>query len=55
MPFKIFSGIVAASLLILFVAPVVLKLKELSLAAVALIGVTMMLFDLWQAIRSGED
>lgn len=55
MPFKIFSGIVAATLLIVFIAPVVIKLKEFSLAGVALIGVTMMLFDLWQAIRSGDN
>ena len=55
MAFKIFSAIVAVVLLLGFIAPVVVKLKEVSLAAVVLIGVVLMLVDLWQSLQSGED
>ena len=55
MIFKIFAGIVAAALLIVFVAPVVIKLKDVALGIVVLIGVTMMLVDLWQSLQSKDD
>ena len=55
MPYRIFSGIVAAALLILFVGPVVIKLKEPSLVVVVLIGLTMMIVDIVQSLRSGQD
>lgn len=55
MPYRIFCGIVAAALLILFVGPVVIKLKEPSLIAVVLIGVTMMVVDIVQSLKSGQD
>lgn len=55
MIFKVVAGIVAAALLIVFIGPVVVKLKEVALTVVALIGVTMMLVDLWQSIRSKDD
>ena len=35
-----------------FLAPVVVKLKDVALAAVILIGIAMMLVDLWQSLRS---
>lgn len=52
---RIFSAIVAVVLLLGFIAPVVVKLKEVSLAVVVLIGVVLMLVDLWQSIQSKED
>jgi len=55
MKFKIFAGILAAALLLLFVSPVVLKLKQVSLSIVVLIGVVMMITDIWQALRSKDD
>lgn len=55
MIFKILAGIVAAALLIVFIGPVVIKLKETALTVVALIGVTMMLVDLWQSLKSKDD
>lgn len=55
MPFKIFAGIVASVLLLMFVGPVVIKLKEISLVVVALIGLVLMFFDLWQSLGSGDD
>lgn len=55
MGFKIFAGVIAATLLIAFLAPPVLKLKDVALSAVILIGIVMMLVDLWQSLRSGDD
>jgi hypothetical protein len=55
MPFKIFASVVAAALLIVFIAPVVIKLKEVSLTIVAGIGLTMMIVDIVQSLRSGQD
>ncbi len=42
-------------LLILFISPVVVKLKDVALSVVVLIGMTMMLIDLWQSLRSKDD
>jgi hypothetical protein len=48
---KLVSAIVAVVLFFGYLAPVALKLKELSLAAVMAIGVVMMLVDLWQSLQ----
>ncbi len=55
MPIKIFAGIVAVALIIAFLVPVVLKLKDISLGVVILIGLAMMLVDLWQSLQSKDD
>ena len=55
MPVKIFSGLVAISLLLAYLVPLVIKLKEVSLGVVILIGVVMMLVDLWQSLQSKDD
>lgn len=55
MAFKIFSGIVAVVLFLAFVAPVAVKLKEISLGAVILIGVGLMLWDLWETLREKDE
>ncbi len=55
MLFKIVAVIVAAALLMVFIAPVVLKLKDVALSAVVLIGLSMMIADAWQTLRSKDD
>ena len=55
MAFKIFAGILSVLLLLIFVSPVVLKLKQVSLSIVVLIGVAMMITDIVQALRSKDD
>ena len=55
MPFKIISSIVAAALLLIFIGPVVVKLKDVALSCVVLIGVVMMFADIWQSLRSKDD
>jgi hypothetical protein len=54
MSVKIFSAIAAVVLMLGYLGPVVLKLKELSLGAVVLVGVGMMLVDLWQSLQKPE-
>jgi hypothetical protein len=48
---KLVSAIVAVVLFFGYLAPVALKLKKFSLAAVMAIGVVMMLVDLWQSLQ----
>lgn len=55
MPVKIFAAIIAIALLLAFVSPVVFKLKDVALGVIILIGVAMMLVDLWQSLKSKDD
>lgn len=55
MLFKILSGLISVALLVMFIWPVVWKLKDVALTSVVAIGVVMMLVDLWQSMRSNED
>jgi hypothetical protein len=52
---KVLGAIVAAGLLALFIGPVVVKLNEVSLWAVAGIGFSMMLVDLVQSLRTKDE
>lgn len=55
MIFKVISGIVAAALLLVYLGPVVIRLKDTALWIIALAGVSMMLVDLWQSLRAKDD
>jgi len=55
MAFKILGGIIAIILMVAFLAPPVLKLQDLALSGVILIGIVMMLVDLWQSLQSKDD
>lgn len=55
MGIKIFAAFVAVVLVIGFLSPVVMKLKDVALACIILIGIVMMLVDLWQSLRAKED
>ena len=55
MAFKIFAGIIAVTLLVVYLAAPVIKLKDVALGIVVLIGIIMMLVDLWQSLQSEED
>ena len=52
---KIFAGLIAVSLVLIYLSPVVLRLREPALTIVVLSGVIMMLVDLWQSLRSKDD
>jgi hypothetical protein len=55
MGLKIFAGIVAVALMLAYLLPLVIKLKEPSLYAVIGIALAMMLVDLVQSLKSRED
>jgi len=55
MPIKYFAAVVAVILMISFLAPPVLKLKDVALGIVICIGIAMMLVDLLQSLKSKED
>jgi hypothetical protein len=47
---RILAGLVAACLLVAFIAPVVIKLKDYALGSVVAVGLALMLVDLWQTL-----
>ena len=55
MGLKIFSGIVAVVLMLAYLLPLVLKLKEVSLGVVILIALVMMLNDLRESLKAKEE
>jgi len=55
MGLKIFAGIVAVGLMLAYLLPLMIKLKEVSLVVVIGIALTMMLIDLVQSLKSRED
>ncbi len=55
MPLKLFAAVMAVVLMIAYLLPLVLKLKQVSLGIVILIGLVMMLVDLRQSLKSKED
>ena len=46
---KLIFGLLGAAMVVAFLAAFVLKVKEPAMTTVAVIGVLMMLVDLWQA------
>lgn len=55
MIWKILGGIIGAALMLAYVAPVVLRLKEVALSVVVVLALGMMLVDLWQSLQSKDD
>lgn len=52
---KYFSAVAAVLLMIAYLIPVVLKLKDIALGVVVVIGLAMMMVDLWQSLRADSD
>jgi hypothetical protein len=55
MPLKILYSILAIVLMLLYLSPVLYRLKQVALSVVVLIGLAMMLVDVWQSLKSKED
>ena len=55
MLYKIVAGLIAAALMIAYMAPVVWRLQDVALWIVAGMGAIMMLVDLWQTLQSKDD
>lgn len=54
MPVKIVAALIAIFLLLAFLIPVVVKLKEVALGVVIVIGIVMMLIDMWQSFKEAD-
>jgi hypothetical protein len=54
MPLKIAYSILAIVLMLLYLSPVVYRLKQVDLSIVVLVGVAMMLVDVWQSLKSND-
>ena len=55
MAMKLAGAVAAVVLMLAYLLPTVFKLKDVALGIVVLIGIAMMLVDLWQSMRSKED
>lgn len=55
MLFKILAGLVAVVLMFGYLLPPVFKLQDLALGLVICIGITLMLIDLVQSLKSKDD
>jgi len=54
MIFKVLAGLVAVILLLGFLVPYVLKMKDIALGIVVLIGFAMMARDLWDTFHEKD-
>jgi hypothetical protein len=54
MAVKIAAGVVALILIVGYLLPPVLKLKEVALGVVIIVGLSMMAVDLWQSLKSKD-
>lgn len=55
MNFKTFAGLIGLLLLLGFLLPPVIKLKNIALAVVVLIGVGMAIYEFIETMRSQDD
>ncbi len=55
MPMKILAALIAVALMLAFLSPMVIKMKDLALSIVILIGMVVMLVDLWHSLWNPED
>ena len=54
MIFKIVCGVVAVALMLAYLLPPLIKLKEVDLAIALIAGLVLMLIDLWHSLRSDD-
>ena len=52
MKYNIIAGVVAVVLMLVYLGAVVVKLWDPALTLVILVGVVLMLIDLWQSLQS---
>ena len=55
MMIKIFAAFVAVALLLAYLGPMVFKMKDVALTCVVVLGIVVMLVDLWYTFRKAED
>ncbi|MGH8667289.1 MAG: hypothetical protein ACREUX_23770 [Burkholderiales bacterium] len=54
MVMKVIAGIIAVVLVVAFVLPPAVKLKEPALIVVITLGIVLMLIDLWQSLKERD-
>jgi hypothetical protein len=54
MAYKIVCAVVAVALMLAYLVPVMVKMKDFELGAVLLVGLVMMLVDLVQSLREDD-
>ena len=54
MLFRILAAVIAAALLLAFLLPYVMKMQDIALGAVIVIGLAMMARDLWESLQEKE-
>lgn len=54
MIFKFVCGAVALALMLAYLLPPLFKLKEVDLAVAIVLGLVLMLIDLWHSLRSDD-
>ena len=55
MTIKILAASVAIAMVAAYLCPLVFKMKDLALAIVVLVGVVVMLVDMWHSLRKPEE
>jgi hypothetical protein len=51
---KVIFGLISMTLMVIFVAPVVIKIKSVALVGVILLGMGMMLYDFIEFLREKD-
>jgi hypothetical protein len=54
MALKLILGVFGGALFIIFIAPIVLKLKLVALTVVVVIGIVLMGYDLWTSAHEDD-
>lgn len=52
---KVIAGLIGLTMLLLFLAPPVVKLKDFALTVVVLIGVAMAVYEFYEQLRDKDD
>jgi hypothetical protein len=55
MPIKIVAAVIAVVLFLSYVGAILLKMKDVALGMIILVGVAMMLIDVWNSLERMED
>lgn len=55
MAFRILASVVASLMVLAFLLPYVIKMKDFELGAVIMIGLAMMARDIWDTLREKDD
>jgi hypothetical protein len=55
MNFKVIAGLVGLVAVLAFLAPPVIKLQKVALAAVVLIGAGMAIYEFYESLRNKDD